>query len=97
MLNNFLGTTTVEGRQIELIIWDNNGLEEYIKLGRLSYEDEHVVLTCFDIGDPDSFKNIEQVVSFAALVSSEQHIEFISVEYRGRNLPQRRAKSTCRL
>lgn len=61
--NNFIKEIVVEGIQVELVIWDNTGMDGYEKLRRLSYEDVHVVLLCFDISDQDSFDNLRHLVS----------------------------------
>ena len=53
----------MEGHQIELDIWDNTGMNDYERLRRLSYDNVHVVLICFSISDPDSFENVEHMVS----------------------------------
>ncbi|KAF2243748.1 GTP-binding protein rho3 precursor [Trematosphaeria pertusa] len=59
--NNFIKEIVVEGIQVELVIWDNTGMDGYEKLRRLSYEDVHVVLLCFDISDQDSFDNLRHL------------------------------------
>ena len=61
-LNHFIKKTTVEDYEVELIIRDTRGLEEYARLRRLSYEDVHVVLLCFDISEPDSLDNVHEKV-----------------------------------
>jgi hypothetical protein len=62
VMNNFVKTTEIEDRKIELDIWDNNGMEENERLRRLSYKNVHMLLICFDISDPDSFANVEYMV-----------------------------------
>ncbi|KAL1800560.1 hypothetical protein ACET3X_000902 [Alternaria dauci] len=59
-------STKIRDRQIELVIWDNTGREGYEMMRRLSYEDAHIVLICFDISDPDSFENIDYMWSAEA-------------------------------
>ncbi|KAF2468514.1 GTP-binding protein rho3 precursor [Lindgomyces ingoldianus] len=58
IFNNFIRFVDVEGVKVELVTWDNTGMDGYEKLRRLSYEDAHVVLVCFDINTPDSFDNV---------------------------------------
>jgi small GTP-binding protein len=60
-MQTFIQSTWMEGRQIELVIWDNAGLDRYEGFRRLSYNLVHVVLICFDISNPDSFENIDYV------------------------------------
>ncbi|KAI2483619.1 GTP-binding protein rho3 precursor [Pyrenophora tritici-repentis] len=61
LTNTFVTSTTVDGREIELVTWDTRSLDMYESLRRLSYEGTHIVLICFDITDPDSFDNIEEM------------------------------------
>ncbi|CAN9124138.1 unnamed protein product [Alternaria alternata] len=66
VMNHFIRSTKIRDRQIELVIWDNTGREGYEMMRRLSYEDAHIVLICFDISDPDSFENIDYMWSVEA-------------------------------
>lgn len=52
----------VDGRWIELALWDTAGQEDYDRLRPLCYPDTHVLLLCFAINDPDSFDNITEKV-----------------------------------
>jgi small GTP-binding protein len=52
----------VDGKHVELGLWDTAGVEDYDRLRPLSYPDSHVVLICFDIGNPDSLENVEEKV-----------------------------------
>ncbi|KAF1832708.1 GTP-binding protein rho3 precursor, partial [Decorospora gaudefroyi] len=64
--NDFIRTTVVSGRQIELSICDLSGNESYSRLRPLSYRDVHVVLICFDISEPNSFENISELWNIEA-------------------------------
>ncbi|KAJ3127437.1 GTP-binding protein Rho1 [Nowakowskiella sp. JEL0407] len=48
----------VQGKQIELALWDTAGQEEYDRLRPLSYSDAHVILITFSIDMPDSLENV---------------------------------------
>lgn len=50
----------MEGRHIELALWDTAGQEEYEILRPLSYPNTDVVLLCFSIDNRDSFENAMQ-------------------------------------
>ncbi|KAH7135376.1 P-loop containing nucleoside triphosphate hydrolase protein [Dendryphion nanum] len=52
----FIKTVYIEGVEVELVAWDNSGLDDrnYEMLRRLSYKDVHVIFICFDIGDEDA-------------------------------------------
>jgi GTPase SAR1 family protein len=64
-LNNFIKRVLVEGQDVEVVIWDNSGMDNYERLRRLSYEDVHVILICFDISEPDSLENVQYMVCCA--------------------------------
>jgi len=61
-LNTFIKKTTVEGYEVELVIWDHSGMDNYEQLRRLSYENVDVTLVCFDISEPDSLDNVQEKV-----------------------------------
>jgi hypothetical protein len=97
LVNSFIKTTIVEGRQVELVIWDNTGLEGYERLRRFSYEDVHVALLCFDISDPDSFDNVEELVSYDLRQFLKLLQLTLAVEQRSRQLATRRTEDSCRV
>lgn len=47
------------GRQVELVLWDTAGQEDYANLRPVSYPDSHVILMCFAVNQPASFRNIQ--------------------------------------
>jgi len=50
----------VDGKTIELALWDTAGQEDYDRLRPLSYPDTDVILMCFSIDNPDSLQNIPE-------------------------------------
>ncbi|SSD61577.1 related to protein rho1 [Saccharomycodes ludwigii] len=48
----------IDGRRVELALWDTAGQEDYDRLRPLSYPDSNVVLICFSIDLPDSLENV---------------------------------------
>jgi len=52
----------VDGKHVELAIWDTSGSEDYDRLRPLSYPGARVVVICFSIDNPDSLDNIEEKV-----------------------------------
>src|ERR1044072_3632466 len=60
VFENFVSTIMVDGKNIELALWDTAGQEDYDRLRPLSYPDAHVVLICFSIDSPDSPHNGQQ-------------------------------------
>ncbi|KAK3387652.1 GTP-binding protein RHO-1 protein [Podospora didyma] len=60
VFENYVADVEVDGRQVELALWDTAGQEDYDRLRPLSYPDSHVVLICFAIDSPDSLDNVEE-------------------------------------
>ena len=50
----------VDGKTIELALWDTAGQEDYDRLRPLSYPETDVILMCFSIDNPDSLQNIPE-------------------------------------
>ncbi|KAK4555585.1 GTP-binding protein Rho1 [Recurvomyces mirabilis] len=60
VFDNYVADVKVNGRHVELALWDTAGVEDYDRLRPLSYPDSHVVLICFSIGRPASYENITE-------------------------------------
>ncbi|XP_062381434.1 rho-related GTP-binding protein RhoA-A-like [Sardina pilchardus] len=58
VFENYAADIEVDGKQVELALWDTAGQEDYYRLRPLSYPGTDVLLMCFSIGDPDSLENI---------------------------------------
>ncbi|PNP56423.1 hypothetical protein FNYG_15359 [Fusarium nygamai] len=50
----------VDGKSVELALWDTAGIEDYDPLRALSYPDTDVVLICFAIDSPTSLSNVSE-------------------------------------
>ncbi|XP_074129225.1 rho-related GTP-binding protein RhoD [Sminthopsis crassicaudata] len=48
----------LEGKPVNLFLWDTAGQEDYDRLRPLSYADAQVVLMCYDVMSPNSYDNI---------------------------------------
>jgi len=48
----------IDGKPVQLALWDTAGQEEYERLRPLSYSKAHVILIGFSIGSPDSLENV---------------------------------------
>ena len=60
VFENYVADIEVEGKTVELALWDTAGQEDYDRLRPLSYPDTDVILMCFSIDSPDSLENIPE-------------------------------------
>ncbi|GFO21734.1 ras-like GTP-binding protein rho1 [Plakobranchus ocellatus] len=58
VFENYVTDIVVDGKQVELVLWDTAGQEDYDRLRPLSYPDTDAILMCFSIDNPDSLENI---------------------------------------
>ncbi|OMJ29251.1 GTP-binding protein RHO1 [Smittium culicis] len=73
VFENWVADMRVDGKTIELELWDTAGQEDYDRLRYLSYPDTNAVLICFSVDSPDSLENVEEkwineVIHYAASV-----------------------------
>ncbi|KAH9819909.1 P-loop containing nucleoside triphosphate hydrolase protein [Melampsora americana] len=60
VFENYVADVEVDGKRVELALWDTAGQEDYDRLRPLSYPDSHVILICFAIDSPDSLDNVQE-------------------------------------
>ena len=65
VFENYVADVEVDGKHVELALWDHSGLEDYDRLRPLSYPDTHVMLVCFAIDSPDSLDNVQEKVGIS--------------------------------
>jgi GTPase SAR1 family protein len=71
VFENYVADVEVDGKHVELALWDTAGQEDYDRLRPLSYPDSHVILICFAVDSPDSLDNVqEKVCGYTASPSS---------------------------
>lgn len=71
VFENYVADVEVDGKHVELALWDTAGQEDYDRLRPLSYPDSHVILICFAVDSPDSLDNVQEKVGtlFADIVA----------------------------
>jgi len=60
VFENYVADIEVDGKQVELVLWDTAGQEDYDRLRPLSYPETDIILITFSIDSPDSLSNILQ-------------------------------------
>ena len=74
VFENYVADVEVDGKHVELALWDTAGQEDYDRLRPLSYPDSHVILICFAVDSPDSLDNVqEKVCPFWPLFCSSKY------------------------
>ena len=62
VFENYVADVEVDGKHVELALWDTAGQEDYGRLRPLSYPGSHVILICFAVDSPDSLDNVQEKV-----------------------------------
>lgn len=69
VFENYVTDCRVDGRSVQLALWDTAGQEDYERLRPLAYSKAHVLLIGFAVDTPDSLDNVKtKVSSFSAIV-----------------------------
>jgi len=62
VFENYVTDCRVDGKSVQLALWDTAGQEDYERLRPLAYSKAHVILIGFSIDTPDSLENVKQKV-----------------------------------
>ena len=85
VFENYVADVEVDGKHVELALWDTAGQEDYDRLRPLSYPDSHVILICFAVDSPDSLDNVQEKVG--ALVRCLR-VPTVAMDLIGQNVPR---------
>ncbi|KAL2107162.1 hypothetical protein VUR80DRAFT_5596 [Thermomyces stellatus] len=59
VFENYVTDCRVDGKNVQLALWDTAGQEDYERLRPLAYSNAHVILIGFAVDAPDSLDNVE--------------------------------------
>lgn len=62
VFENYVTDCRVDGKSVQLALWDTAGQEDYERLRPLAYSKAHVILVAFSVDTPDSLDNVKHKV-----------------------------------
>ena len=62
IFNHCVADIEVDGKHVELWLYDTGGNKYYKNICPLSYPHSHVILICFDISKPNSLDNVQDLI-----------------------------------
>merc|ERR1712080_98506 len=61
VFENHVTDMEVEGKLLDLGIWDTSGRQDHMGIRKISYQDTDVIIICFSIGSPSSLQNVVNI------------------------------------
>jgi Ras-related C3 botulinum toxin substrate 1 len=61
VFDNYQAKLEVNGKIVDLLLWDVSGQEDYKRTRPIAYPDSHVFIICFSLVNPTNLENIESV------------------------------------
>ncbi|KDE06314.1 GTP-binding protein rho2 [Microbotryum lychnidis-dioicae p1A1 Lamole] len=58
IFENYVAEIRLDGKAVQLALWDTAGQESFERLRPLSYASAHVILICYAVDSPDSLENV---------------------------------------
>lgn len=74
VFENYVTDCRVDGKSVQLALWDTAGQEDYERLRPLAYSKAHVILIGFSIDTPDSLENVKHKVGSASIALGSANI-----------------------
>lgn len=71
VFENYVTDCRVDGRSVQLALWDTAGQEDYERLRPLAYSKAHVLLIGFSMDTPDSLENVKHKVGLSEIGGSD--------------------------
>jgi GTPase SAR1 family protein len=62
VFENYVTDCRVDGKSVQLALWDTAGQEDYERLRPLAYSKAHVILIGYSVDTPDSLDNVKHKV-----------------------------------
>jgi Ras family protein A len=63
IFQSYVADLELDGRQVEIALWDTVDQEDYDRLRPLSYSNSHVILICYAIDTPESLTSVTERAS----------------------------------
>ncbi|KAJ8965598.1 hypothetical protein NQ317_016300 [Molorchus minor] len=84
VFDNYSANVMVDGKPINLGLWDTAGQEDYDRLRPLSYPQTDVFLICFSLVNPASFENVRaKGLTMAKEISAVKYLECSALTQKG--------------